>query len=90
MSKNATAETNRKCREIIEAIVSRCNESDAPGLKLAFDSDWGGNTLTLHDFKLGHTHVGVPDGSFADLVDILHGTLCRGRGLSYACPPKKK
>jgi hypothetical protein len=66
-------------REIIEKIVQLVNE----GHIIRFEEDWGGNTLTLYiDNK--HTHCGVPDGSFETLVESLHDTLVKGRGLTFA------
>jgi hypothetical protein len=79
MKKN---ETDKKCREIMEAIVEIANRE---GL-VAFEEDFGGNTLTIlvgQKEKSRHTHVGNPDSSFVELVDSLHKTLIGKNGLTW-------
>jgi len=66
-------------REILRRILELVNE----GHTVSFEADWGGNTITLFiDDK--HTHCGVPDGSFDDLIKSLYELLVEGRGLSFA------
>lgn len=66
-------------REIIVAILELVNQ----GHTISFKEDWGGNSITLHiDDK--HTHCGIPESSFEDLIQSLHGTLTKGGGLSFA------
>lgn len=77
------SETDKKCREILEKMISLANEKG----QIAFEEDFGGNTLTIllgQGNELIHTHVGVPDCSFEVLIDQLHGTLVEGCGLSWA------
>jgi len=66
-------------REILQAIIKMCNA----GQQVSFSGDWGGNTLTITKGDGRHTHCGVPDGTYKDLVDSLHGVLAKGQGLSW-------
>ena len=61
------------------AILELVNQ----GHKVAFEEDWGGNSLTLF-IDGAHTHCGIPENDFDSLVKSLHGTLVRGSGLSFA------
>ena len=89
--------TDAKCRDIITAIVNRCNALEEKGIEriaVGFTADWGGNSLTVHDGEYGHSHVGPigldqidAPGSFDELVDQLHDLLVKGRGLSFELPP---
>lgn len=85
MTETRQQQTDRKCREIIRAIRDTCNQDDEP--KIGFEADWGGNSLTVTDSRHGHSHVGMPEFSFDDLVDGLHGMLCEWHGLSFAVKP---
>ncbi len=78
--------TEDKCKAILEAIVMRCNNDlDEGDPAVGFGRDWGKNTLTLF-IEGSHSHVGVPGGTFEQLVDSLHGWLCEDQGLSLAIP----
>ena len=68
--------------DILREITRLCNE----GRRVGFESDWGGNTLTIM-IDTGHSHVGVPDGSEETLLTNLHSLLCKGSGLSWFVPP---
>lgn len=84
-------DTSKKCEEILRAISHECtaqfekreeSESVFPPVFVFEPDAWGENTLTV--WKNGsHTHVGVPDGSFEQLVDSLHNLLVNGNGLSW-------
>ena len=50
---------------------------------VTLERDWGGNSLTVCVEGQGHTHVGMPEASFEDLVDQLHSSLTGGPGLSW-------
>ena len=81
------AATQEKCEYVIRKLVEIVN-AKPDGTVFAIEADcWHGNTLTISirskDGGL-HTHVGTPGGSFDELVDSLHGTLCENRGLSWA------
>ena len=71
--------TKHKCQAIIERIIELTNL----GQPVLFHDDFGGHTLTVLVGK-SHTHCGVPDGSFNQLVDSLHATLTGGPGLSWS------
>lgn len=67
-------------REILRKLVELINKGHVITLEA---DDFGENTLTLHIDDL-HTHCGVPDGSFDDLVESLYELVVNGRGLSFA------
>jgi hypothetical protein len=57
-------------REILMKILELVNK----GHKVAFEEDWGGNSITVF-IDDSHTHCGIPEGSFDSLVKSLHETL---------------
>ena len=57
---------DEKCRKIIQHIVLNCNA----GKPVGFESDWGGNSLTV-TVSDGHSHAGNENGTFEQLVDNL-------------------
>lgn len=65
-------------REILMKILELVNK----GHKVAFEEDWGGNSITVF-IDDSHTHCGIPEGNFDSLVKSLHETLVRGGGLSF-------
>lgn len=65
-----------------EGILRAILELTEQGRAVAFTEDWGGNTLTIH-IDDAHSHVGVPDGSFDDLLESLYQLLVKGCGLSF-------
>jgi hypothetical protein len=65
-------------REILIKILELVNK----GHKVAFEEDWGGNSITVF-IDDSHTHCGIPEGSFDSLVKSLHETLVRGGGLAF-------
>lgn len=71
-----------KCEAILRRVVEIVNKDGV----VAFEDDFGGNTLTVIAGQ-GHTHVGVPDGSFELLVENLYNTLHGGPGLSWVPEP---
>lgn len=77
-----------KAVAVLERIVELCNEKDPRATSgqpvISFGSDaWGGNTLTIF-LRESHTHVGIPYGSFEQLIDGLFNLLIKGEGLSWA------
>jgi hypothetical protein len=71
-----------KEREILLKILALINE----GKMVAFEDDWGGNTITIC-VDNAHTHCGSPDGSFQQMVDDLYLALVQDRGPSRTdCP----
>lgn len=68
-----------KEREILRKILALVNE----GKGVAFEDDWGGNTITIC-VDNAHTHCGSPDGSFQQMVDDLCLALVQDRGPSWA------
>jgi hypothetical protein len=64
------------------AIIRRITEMANAGEPVSFETDWGGNTLTVFVGN-AHTHVGTPDGTEDQLVDQLYELLINGRGLSW-------
>lgn len=68
-----------KEREILKAILHTVNND----MSMTFEEDMGGNTVTIIKDTM-HTHCGVPDGSFDDLVNGLYRLLVKGSGLSWA------
>jgi hypothetical protein len=68
-----------KEREILQKILALVNE----GRMVAFEEDWGGNTITIC-VDNAHTHCGSPDGSFQQMVDDLYLALVQDRGPSWA------
>jgi hypothetical protein len=83
-------DTQRKAVEILQAIESLLQKKQEVldsevQLRpvIGFDPDcWGDNNWTVWSGD-SHTHVGVPGGSFENLVDNLHSLLCERRGLSW-------
>lgn len=74
----------QKCTEIVTAIVKLCDDcDDKRNPQVAFYQDWGGNSVTVEIAGRGHSHAGMDDGSFDDLVDQLHGMFCGGSHLSF-------
>ena len=65
-----------------EGILRAILELTEQGRAVEFTEDWGGNTLTIH-IDDAHSHVGVPDGSFDDLLESLYQLLVKGCGLSF-------
>ena len=85
-------DTQRKAVELLQAIEQKLREKSEDVMSreelerpvIGFDPDvWGDNTWTIWAGD-SHTHVGIPDGSFEDLVNNLHSLLCKGQGLSWA------
>lgn len=72
-------ETAKKSELILRQMLEIINS----GKNITLEEDFGNNTLTIYVDKQ-HSHVGVPGGSFEQMVDNLHGLLCEGRGLSWA------
>jgi hypothetical protein len=70
-----------KCEAILEKILELVNQ----GRRVAFEEDWGGNSLTLF-IDGAHTHCGVKGNSWNDLINSLHSTLSGGPGLSFHDP----
>ena len=76
--------TAEKAEEILRWIVARCNEKpESNNTQVGFAADWGGNSVTVW-IGSRHTHVGLPETEWDDLVDQLHALLTEGRGLSLA------
>jgi len=71
--------TPEKCEAIIKKIVELAND----GKKIAFEEDWGSNSLTIYINEL-HTHAGYSGATFDLLVDNLYNSLHGGSGLSWA------
>ena len=69
--------------EQCEAIFQKIQELTDKDESVAFTRDWGGNSLTVYVGK-NHTHVGLEDGTFEDMIDGLHNVLHGGPGLSWA------
>jgi uncharacterized protein YuzB (UPF0349 family) len=65
-------------REILMKILEMVNK----GHRVAFEEDWGGNSITVFVNDC-HTHCGISEGSFDSLVKSLHETLVEGSGLSF-------
>lgn len=72
---------SEKAIEVIREIVRWCNEHE--GEKLAFERDWGGNSITIWYGKY-HVHVGDPEIGDEQLIDRLHAEIVCGRGVSPA------
>jgi len=74
-----------KVRELgkSEAVIKKVVELANAAQPVTFEGDWGENTITLSIGK-GHTHCGVPDGTFEGLVVSLYNSLHGGPGLSWA------
>lgn len=72
-----------KEREILKAILDCINNGEV----LSFSEDMGDNTLTMEKRLAmriednGHTHCGFPDATFDELVDSLHDSLVKGKGV---------
>lgn len=67
-----SAESN--CQIAIEALLELCNQD----VKVSFEKDFGGNTLTVFFESKGtgtHTHVGEPGGDFSKLTKYLRKAL---------------
>ena len=80
-------ETDKKCREIIEAIVAKCDDLSGKDKepKVGFWPDWGGNSMTVSIAGKGHSHVGEVEADFDALVDNLYAMICEsGPHLSFA------
>ena len=68
------------CEAIVKKILDLANEEKP----VSFESDWGGNSITVNVEGQGHTHCGLPDSSFDVLVEQLYNSLHGGPGLSWA------
>lgn len=66
-------------RAILQKILDLVNA----GHTVSFEMDMGGNTITVF-IDDRHSHCGVPDGSFDELIESLHDLLVEKRGLSFA------
>ena len=80
-----TLENEMRALEVVQRIVDLTNTNHA----VSFEKDWGGNSLTvvIGDF---HTHVGLPEADFDQLLDELHAVVVEGGGLSFAPNPSKE
>lgn len=76
-------------QERSEAILKKILEMANNGNKVAFEEDWGGNSLTISS-NTAHTHVGDQDGSWESLVEGLYRSLIEGGGLSWHDPAAEK
>ena len=68
-----------KEQEILKAITHIANTED----KITFAADWGGNSLTIIRADGRHTHCGWGEATTGQLVDDLHNTLVKRKGLSW-------
>lgn len=76
--------TEEKCAFIIRKVIELANERG----QFIFERDFGGNTSTIlipheNGKNVSHTHVGVPSGTFATLIDNLYNSLHGRKGLSW-------
>jgi len=65
-------------REILQKILELVNQ----GHRVSFEEDWGGNSITVF-IDNRHSHCGLNDGSFDELVKSLHDLFVKGKGLSF-------
>ncbi len=80
--------TRDKCVEILQVIASSLSMENCPNQdgRITFATDWGAHSLTVVLADNSHTHVGYSGCTFEELVDSLHGLLCKGQGLSAVKP----
>lgn len=81
----AKDETAKKCEAIVRMIVELANEKGI----VSFEEDMGGNSLTILVGQ-AHTHVGMREAPFEQLVENLYNSLHGGPGLSWYDPSKDK
>ena len=64
--------------DVIKKILEIANKSST----ISFCKDWGGNSITIQiDDK--HTHCGLPEGFFEDLLNDIYNRLVENKGLSW-------
>lgn len=75
-----------KALEVLRAIAQKV--ADDRQYEVVLSHDYGFGSATVEIAGLGHTHVGVDDGTpeecLASFVDGLYNLLVHGRGLSLA------
>lgn len=74
--------TAEKCEEVLKKVLVLVNEDDNRERRVAFEADWGGNSLTVY-VDDAHSHCGDPHDSWETLVNNLYGLLCQGQGLGF-------
>jgi len=74
----AAAQRIERAEGILKTLVLITNTGGA----VTFEDDWGGNSLTV-SIDGNHTHVGLPEGTFEDLLEQLKNVLAGGPGLSF-------
>lgn len=69
-------------REILQKILELV-ELVNQGHTVSFAEDMGGNSITVY-IDRRHSHCGLDEGSFDDLITSLHDLLVKNKGLSFA------
>jgi hypothetical protein len=88
---NATADwptlsPAEKCEAVFKRIVELVNERH--GLRVGFEADWGGNSLTVY-VDDSHSHTGDPDWGWENLVEGLYRMFCTGGALGLCGPGRQ-
>lgn len=68
--------------DLLQKHTKECVKGEFAGPVIGLFPDWGPCSWTINVGN-SHTHVGLPEGGFENLVDSLHAQLCKGQGMSW-------